>query len=171
MSEAFSRLAAESATDSQWTVRNVALGDRPSTAELNVAANSVSSSLLPIGTLHVRAEPASRRVRTESVRVSTLDVELAGEPRTSRLWLKLDVQGYERAVLDGAHQTLGRTRVVQCELSSRELYSGQAPYLEILAALNRAGYSLVYIVPGFADPSTGELLQFDVLVARLEEPL
>jgi FkbM family methyltransferase len=171
MREAFDRLASEASWDRHWTVRRVALGDRPSTAELHVSANSVSSSLLSVGPRHLRAEPASRHVRTETVQVSTLDNELAGDLSVSRFWLKLDVQGYEKAVLEGASAVLARSRVVQCELSTQELYQGQAPYLEVLATLDAARYSPVYLLPGFADAATGEMLQFDVIVARIDAAL
>ena len=71
----------------------------------------------------------------------------------------------------GAPAVLARSRVVQCELSTQELYQGQALYLEVLGALDAARYSPVYVVPGFADPLTGEMLQFDVIVARLDAAL
>ena len=107
--QAFNRLASEASSDRRWTVRRVALGDHPSTAELHVTANSVSSSLLPIGALHLLAEPASRHVRTETVQVSTLDNEMAEELPRSRFWLKVDVQGYEKVVLRGAPAVLARS--------------------------------------------------------------
>ena len=53
----------------------------------------------------------------------------------------------------------------------RELYQGQAPYLDVLRTLDDARFSPVYVVPGFADALTGEMLQFDVIVARLDGAL
>lgn len=169
MHDAFSRLKAQASSDTQWEVRQVALGDAAGEAELHVTANSVSSSLLPISAHHAALEPTSRIVRSEAVRVSTLDSELHGEPPKSRFWLKLDVQGYEGAVLAGGEAALARTHVVQCELSNRELYHGQSNYLAILQRLDLAGFTPVYVLPGFSDPLTGEMLQFDIIAARLPD--
>ena len=167
MGEAFARLQRSAADDPLWEARLVALGSKAGSADLQVAANSVSSSLLTIGALHVAAEPASRTVRTETVPVSTLDAELADEAAEHRYWLKLDVQGYEREVLLGAAEMLAHSRVVQCELSTRQLYAGQPRYLDVLPLLDDAGFTPVDVVPGFCDPATGEMLQFDVIAARV----
>jgi FkbM family methyltransferase len=167
MKEAFEHLQKEAASDCEWEVRRLALGRRKETRELQVAANSVSSSLLPIVIQHVRAEPTSRTVGTEKVHVSTLDDELVAESPDARLWLKLDVQGYELAVLEGAPNVLQRCHIVQCEVSLRELYKGQAHYLEILETLNTAGFTPVRFIPGFSDARTGEMLQVDLIGARI----
>jgi FkbM family methyltransferase len=167
MKEAFEHLRKEAASDSRWEVRRLAIGSGIDTAELRIAANSVSSSLLPIGVRHIQMEPMSRTVRTEIVRVSTLDHELAAESPEARMWLKLDVQGYELAVLEGAPSVLKRTRIIQCEVSVRELYEGQPHYLEILERLNSAGFTPVQFISGFCDARTEELLQFDLIGARL----
>jgi len=166
MGEAFARLQRNATADPMWEARMAALGAEPGSATLRVSANSVSSSLLPIGSVHVEAEPASRTVRTEMVPVSTLDAELAAEAQEHGYWLKLDVQGYEKEVLLGATDVLTHTRVVQCELSTRQLYAGQPSYLDVLPLLDEAGFTPVNIVPGFCDPATGEMLQFDIVAAR-----
>ena len=165
MREAFDRLASEARSEGRWAVRRVALGDHPSIAELHVAANSVSSSLLPIGTLHVRAEPASRYVRTESVHVSTLDNELASEPSASRFWLKLDVQGYELSALKGCENLLQHFAYVYAECSFVELYKGHALADEIIAWLRERGFILSGVY-NLAYDRGGKAVQADFLFTR-----
>jgi FkbM family methyltransferase len=166
--QAFQRLRAASLRDGMWEVRRLAIGSHCGVVDLHVAANSVSSSLLPIGELHVQSEPTSRLVGIERVEMSTLDDQFAQDSSGAHFWLKLDVQGYEKMVLDGGRGVLARSRVVQCELSTRELYRGQSDYLEVLAELEQAGFSTVQLLPGFVDPRTGDLLQFDVIAARVD---
>jgi FkbM family methyltransferase len=170
MQEAYERLARAARDDPRWTTRNVALGDTAGVCPLHVAANSVSSSLLPMADLHLQAEPASREVRVERVSVATLDDALSDEPASTRLWLKLDVQGYEERVLGGASRVVTQAQVVQCELSTRQLYEGQSHWVSVLTRLDAEGFSPVYILPGFSSATTGELLQFDLVMARHWEP-
>jgi len=165
MEAAFGLLQKVAASDPLWTVTKSALGDKAGEARLGVAANSVSSSLLPITAAHVEAESASRTTGHEIVTVTTLDAQLR-DVKGDALWLKLDVQGYEHQVLLGATETLGRTEVVQCEMSFRELYAGQTHYLDLLQFLDAAGFLPVSVVPGLTHPVTGEAMQCDLLYAR-----
>jgi FkbM family methyltransferase len=165
LAAAHARLLSASADDPSWVVHRLAVSDRDGEARLHVAGNAgASSSLLPMAETHRRVAPHASYVGEETVALSTLDaVEL---PRGERLMLKLDVQGAERAVLDGARRTLGRVRVIECELSLVELYEGQALMAELVAQLAAAGFALWGLRPAFADPSTGRLLQADGLFVR-----
>jgi FkbM family methyltransferase len=165
LAEAFERLREAAEGDGAWEVRRVALGDKTGEADLHVAANEgASSSLLAMSETHVRAAPHASVVGSERVPVSRLDdVSL---PAGHHVFLKLDVQGGERAVLDGATETLKRVRVVECELSLVELYEGQALLAEQLARLSEAGFALWGLQPSFADQASGRLLQADGLFVR-----
>nr|WP_245327991.1 FkbM family methyltransferase [Xanthobacter flavus] len=54
--------------------------------------------------------------------------------------LKMDLQGGERAVLEGAGDTLAETVCIQLEVSFVPLYKGQAPYGEMDLALRARGF-------------------------------
>ncbi len=165
MEAAFALLNRAASSDPRWTVTRTALGDKAGEAQMDLAANSVSSSLLAITAAHIEADSASRTMGHEIVRVTTLDSQLR-DVKGDALWLKLDVQGYEHRVLLGATETLGRTEVVQCEISFRELYAGQTHYLDLLGFLDAAGFLPVSVVPGLAHPVTGEAMQCDLLYVR-----
>jgi FkbM family methyltransferase len=165
LAAAYAELEEAAAGDAAWSTRRLALGDATGEAELHVAGNDgASSSLLEMGPAHLQAAPAARYVGTERVPVARLDdVELLP---VERLFLKLDVQGAERAVLAGARETLLRVRVVECELSLVELYEGQALLEEQLALLREAGFAPWSLQGSFADPSSGRLLQADGIFVR-----
>lgn len=163
--QAYELLAEKAKKQSHWHVRRRALSDQSGVAMLQVAANSVSSSLLPVAEEHVLAEPRSRTVSQEEVQVVTLDSEMQDELGRP-FWLKLDVQGHELAVLRGAEQTLSDTYAVQAEISFGDLYHGQADWLELCAFLIERGFRLRYLEPGFEDRKTGYMLQADVLFLR-----
>jgi FkbM family methyltransferase len=170
LSAAFEVLRRNAERDPHWTAERAAVSDRPGTLTLNVAANSVSSSALPILDRHTSAAPASRYVTSEEVEATTVDELVARHalvPETTLL--KIDVQGYEQSVLDGAAETLSRFGAVRTELSLVPLYDGQALLPEIVERLGRHGLELWFVEPGFTEPGTRRLLQLDGMFFRRED--
>jgi len=171
LSAAHARLSARAATHPRWRVMpRGALGERAGRMEINIAGNSFSSSLLPMTATHVAAASSSAYVASEPVEVRTLD-ELVGPGMVAgrRAFLKLDVQGYEAKVIDGAAATLPLLAAIQLELSVRPLYDGQPDYVQLLGRLAAAGFRLHQIYDSWCD-ERGSLLQFDALLVKAEGP-
>jgi hypothetical protein len=119
---------------------------------------------------HREAAPGTGYVADETIDVRTLDEEFAGVSRGARhVYLKLDVQGYEGAVLDGARRALPSIDTIQLELSLVPLYEGGPLMDEMWARLRGMGYQMVSIEPGFADDRTGLLLQVDGIFHRIRD--
>ena len=166
------RQRAKRIAPTNWRVAScVALGSANGTLEMNIAGNSVSSSILPMMTAHEDAAPLSRYVRKEVVQVRRLD-EIAMDylPCDGCILIKIDTQGYELEVLKGATQLLGRTVALQLELSLVKLYAGAPSFVEAVSFANSLGYELFGIVPGFRDKRNGRLLQVDGFFMRCEPP-
>jgi FkbM family methyltransferase len=162
--EAFSAMSVRAAADPLWDVRQVALGDEDRTLTLNVAANSFSSSLLPMLDRHLEAAPHSHYVGIQEclvVRLDSVAEELLGG--AERVLLKLDVQGYEMSVVRGATANLSRVAVVESELSLVPLYVGQALLPDVVNFLQEQGFELVFLERAFVDRRTGYILQMDGL--------
>lgn len=167
LTTAFSALQAQAAGDPRWRVHRLGLGDRSGRHKINVANNSYSSSLLPMLPAHEAAAPDSRYVTVEEIEVTTLDAVFASlAPTGRRIMLKIDTQGYELHVLQGALQCLESIDTLQLELSLVPLYDGELLYDKICEWLAERRYSLVSIEPGFSDSKTGRLLQFDGIFHR-----
>lgn len=163
LEEAFAQLAATAARDVGWTCHRMALGAVAGEAQINVASNLASSSLLEMEVGHHVGAPEVSIVGVETVPVSRLD-DVLDDDRPCLL--KLDVQGYEDRVLDGAPATLARARLLQCELSIAKLYAGQAPFRALVDRLDDAGFGLVDLDPFFYDRTDGRVLSLDALFAR-----
>jgi FkbM family methyltransferase len=163
------RLRARHAGDARWRSYELALGSDSGFAELNVAGNSSSSSFLSMLPSHVEYAPESTNVGAATVALKTLD-ELAGDVigGAQRPFLKIDTQGYEGRVLDGARTSIGRFVGVQVELSIIPLYEGAPLATEMIDRLQSEGLTLASIEPGFAEPVTGRLLQFDGVFFRVD---
>ncbi|MEJ7832135.1 MAG: FkbM family methyltransferase [Nocardioides sp.] len=167
LGEPFARLARAAEGDSSWTAVRTAVSDVPGALTVHIAGNSVSSSVLPMLAAHSKADPRSSYVGEEVVAATTVDrlvAEHGLDPATS--YLKVDVQGFESAVLDGAAGTLDRFAAVQLELSMVPLYDGQALIGEITDRMSARGFELWILMPEFSDRATGRSLQCDGVYVR-----
>lgn len=167
LSAAFAELERRVAGDPRWDARRVALSDSDGRAEIHVSGNSTSSSLLDMGERHLRSAPESAYVGTEEVETARLDSLWEGLVRAGeRVFLKLDVQGFEMHVLRGAERALAELRGVQAELALAHLYEGDSPWRAVVERLGELGFELAGVEPGFADPESGRMLQFDGVFLR-----
>lgn len=169
--EAHSVLLERSQNDPMWVVAPaMALGDFDGESEINVSGNSVSSSIRRMSKAHESAAPASKYIGKEKIKVRRLDSVFSEYVSgASRPFLKIDTQGYESQVIDGAAECLDHFIGVQTEMSLFELYEDQELYFEIAQRLRDKGFRLVGLVPGFTDNNTGHLLQADGLFFRVSE--
>jgi len=168
LSAPFEVLAARAAMDPAWDVVHAAVGDEDRDIVINVAGNAgASSSVLSMLDAHEDAAPESRYVGTEVVAQRRLDGLLPefGIGKKNPAFLKLDVQGYEAAVLNGAAELLDARAIVglQMELSLVPLYAGAITYREGLNRAEQLGMQLMGLIPGFSDPRSGRLLQADAV--------
>jgi FkbM family methyltransferase len=169
LSAAHEILAHAARHDAGWVIHpRCAIGDHDGTATINIAGNSVSSSLLPILESHVVAASAAAYVSAEQSPLRRLD-SVAGAylGAAARPFLKIDTQGYEWQVLDGAVDTLPRIQGILCEMSLVPLYEGQRLWKDMLSRLERSGFTLWSIQRGFIDPHDGRSLQVDAAFVRL----
>ncbi|WP_319436687.1 FkbM family methyltransferase [Mycobacterium sp. RTGN5] len=170
LQEPFRRLSDKAKVDDTWDAVRSAIGDTDGEVTINVAANDgQSSSVLPMLPSHTNAAPDSRYIGTETVIQQRLDSILpqlgVGPGSGSRVFLKVDVQGYEGAVLDGAAELLAERVIVglQLELSLVPLYGGAMTYREGIDRAEGLGMTLMGLEPAFADPGSGQLLQADAV--------
>ena len=168
LSSAHAILSNAAQANAKWKIHpRVAVGDRDGEIEINVAGNSVSSSVLPMLDEHSYAAVGSAYVASERTPLIRLDT-VAGHylSADSRPFIKIDTQGFEWQVLDGATKTLKRAQGVLLELSLVPLYEGQRLWREIIERMENEGFTLWAIQKGFTDPRTGRSLQVDAIFLR-----
>lgn len=159
-------LARRAGHDPRWQTFNVAVGAEKGTAQINVSANSFSSSLLPMTETHLRAAPESRVIGSQQVEVTTVaDIVTELGLKRDKTLLKIDTQGFEEQVLAGAGDLLNEFAAVQLELSFVELYEGQALFDEGVSRMRDCGLRLWTLETGISDQH-GQLLQCDGLFLR-----
>ncbi|MBA3264341.1 MAG: FkbM family methyltransferase [Thermoleophilaceae bacterium] len=165
VAEAYAELERRAQADGAWEAVRVAASDVDGEITLNVTGDSRSSSVLP---RNERFADKPGWAPKESRRVAARRLDgLVGEllrPQ-ERAHLKLDIQGYERQVLDGAGDSLARFEALELELSVTPLYEGQAQLTEMLPLLAGRGFRPVCLEPILLDDD-GLLMELDGLFAR-----
>jgi FkbM family methyltransferase len=169
--DAFRELVRNAAADPLWECHHVGLADATRAGVINVSENSYSSSLLPVSPVSLAIEPSIGYVRSEAIALRRLD-DLFDEvcQSTDTVYLKVDTQGYELPVINGALASLRRIKLVQLETSFFPVYVGEPLADEMIGFLRHLGFRVVSIEPGWEDPVTAELLQADVIFVRDAEP-
>lgn len=143
-----------------------AIGESEGTIEMNVNTHTHSSSVLPLAKAHKDAFPEACVERTVSVKLSTLDKELADIELITPVLLKIDVQGFEPMVLKGAPETLKKVDYVLLEVSFKPMYEGELPFDGIVSIMEGCGFVFSRPVDWLSSPVTDEVLQMDALFVR-----
>ena len=168
LSDAHSKLLQASTGDSAWEAYpRCALGDHNGEIEINIAGNSLSSSVLPMLAAHRNAAPDSVYKGRETAPLHTIDSVVPQYLQNSKApFLKIDTQGFEWQVLDGARASLPLIQGVLVELSLVPLYEGQHLWQEVMTRLEAEGFALWAFEPVFSDPNDGRTLQVDGVFYR-----
>ena len=163
----FDRLRAASADDDAWEIRNEAVGAEPGRLPIHVANKDASSSLLPPSERMADVAGFLSFDETVEVPVCRLDDVFDGLVRPGeRVAMKVDTQGYESAVLEGAERSLGRIDAVTLELSFVPLYQGEPPAEAVMAWMRARGFAPAFVAPAFTERPSRRWLQADVLFVR-----
>lgn len=150
-----------------WEVHRFAAGETNGEIEINISENLQSSSILSMAAQHEQSAPNSRYISKETVPMRTLDSFFDNRlNQLESIFLKLDVQGYEKHVLLGAPNLLAKSVGILVEASLVPLYHGSILIDEMISTLNSEGYILKNIERVFGDEQTQQLLQVDCAFFR-----
>jgi FkbM family methyltransferase len=168
LTSAWGILKESSKSDSNWEVApRMAIGNADGETEIHVSANSYSSSVLGRLRALETAAPESRYVSAERTPLRRLDSVAAEYIRPgSKLFLKIDTQGFETQVLEGAVESLKHAVGLHIEVSFVSLYEGQALFPQISSLLRAAGFEMWDMTPNFYDPTSLRMLQGDAVFFR-----
>lgn len=167
--ELASVLRGKAAADPAWHVEQLALDREAGLTVFNVMVESQLSSLrAPAGDQPEIFRPQNSVARRIEVMRSTLAIEL---PRWRerlgfrRPYLKLDTQGSDLAVVEGAGESIAGFVGLQSELSFVRLYDGAIGYRETLDAYDRLGFTLSALVPN-NEGNFPALVEMDAILVR-----
>jgi FkbM family methyltransferase len=149
-------------SDPKVSLHEIAIGPDDKCTMIHVSHADDSSSLLPIGTRQSELFPGTQEREQRIINVRRLDRVLCREDIEEPALLKIDVQGFEKEVLDGCKALLPYFSHIYMECSFVELYCGQVLAHEIITFLSEIGFDLSGIYNLYYD-ETGIAIQGDFL--------
>jgi FkbM family methyltransferase len=162
-SETFALLSDAARGDDDWHCRQEALGPNDGHVVLNLTRTSLGSSVFRRSSLHSHMWPDDIDAGTERVRVRSLRSlwdELGCEG--SRVLLKLDVEGAELSVLQGAGPVLRSIALLELELPLVALHHDAPTLTDMLSFLTEQGFAPVALEQNHrGDEATGQMLMID----------
>lgn len=165
--DTFKKLQIETKKHHNWTPVNIALGERDGVVQINVSKNSYSSSLLKMLPLHLESAPESIYVGKEIVKINKIDTVFNSFCKEDdKVFLKIDTQGYEKKVLEGANESIKKISGVHLEMSLIPLYEGESLFSNMLIFMKDLGFDLCSLENGFYNRTSGQLLQVDGIFFR-----
>lgn len=164
--EAFRILSANAGQDERWRVEQVALGDETGTGELQHYEHSSYNSFRrpsSFGTAVWRLK-VGRSEKVPVVRLDEVDLPLDGH---SSSLLKIDTQGFDLQVLQGAAGVLDQISVLQFELPMINLYEGVVDFHSMVAAVETMGFAVSGLFPITHDGHL-RVVEFDCIAVRVQ---
>jgi len=162
LSSAYAVLSNNAINHMNWQCENFALGNKEEKAVIHVSGNSYSSSLLDILPSHIAFDADSDYISEETIQVKRIDDVFADYCLpTDVVMLKIDTQGFEKDVLEGAQESLKNITLLQLEISIEPLYDKEVLFVEMVNYLQEKGFDLFALENGIRNPDNGKLLQVD----------
>lgn len=140
---------------------NHALGDINGESIIFHNEFSPSSSMLKVKQAHTEAFPFTKNSKEEKIVIKKLDSIIDELELVPKILLKIDVQGYELAVLRGALKIIPKCDIIILETSFIELYEGQPLFDEVYKFLTEYGFEFVGNLDQLSSPLNGQILQAD----------
>ncbi len=170
VSEAHRLLKKRSKAYPQWTVAPpCAIGNENGEIEIKVSDDSVFSSALDIKDSYVAHNPKSRAIRSERVPLHRIDsiapqyIDL----KDGNTLLKIDTQGFEKQVLEGATELLPHLKGIKIEIPLYPIYEGSDfAFYEIADFMKERGFQPYSFHIEGVDLNTGRVNTIDGLFFR-----
>jgi FkbM family methyltransferase len=147
------------------TLHRIALGAENGSATMRVTSSSDASSMLPLaraGRDHFRLA----EVEQTTVGMRRLDDYVMDANLPMPDLIKLDVQGFELQVIEGAASTIDHAQALIVEVAFVEVYAGQCSFADVCSTLAAKGFGVHAF--SASTPLGRPLVQADVLFRRTD---
>jgi FkbM family methyltransferase len=164
----FQVLSEHAAARPPWKAFKYALGSQNGRAEINLNEDDVLTSFLP-SNKPTSTHPRNRVVAKETVDVRRLDSvfhEVVAGIHSTRLYLKLDTQGFDLEALRGAEGVLGHFLGAQSEISFIPIYQGMPTSLETIREFQNRDFDVVDFMPVTRASDGLLMMEMDCIFAR-----
>ena len=164
--EPYNELLVNTKSFPKFNPYNFALGDYEGTTEMYSNEFSQSSSMLEMADSHKQAFPHTKNTTSITVNIQTLDLIASKLELDTDILLKIDVQGSEKQVLDGAKETLKKVKIIIIETSYISLYKDQPLFGDVHNYLADLGFRFHGNLGQLIHPVEGSVLQGDSIFIK-----
>ncbi len=149
-------LTQKASKDKNWLIYDFALGSQETSQEINVMKADVFSSFLnPDHSIVDQFQQENRLDYQEIVAIKTLDSVmnlLKKQHSIKNVYLKMDTQGYDLEVINGAGESIPDILALQTEVSMRKIYEEMPTFLDMYQTLIDEGFEITGMFPVNRDP-------------------
>ena len=168
----FEILKQAASRDKNWTVNNFALGNEDTTGYINISGKSDNSSILNMLPLHSQSNANLGYVGKQEIQIKKLDSIFNSFVKPGEnVMVKIDTQGYEKNVIDGALESLKKISILQVEMSIVPLYENEMLFKEMITYFENLGFQLYSLENGHYNRNTGQLLQVDGIFTKANQQI
>lgn len=146
---------------------NFALGNQNSDISFFQNAHSHASSALKVSNYQKENIPKTKDYQEIKVQCLRLDEFKFEQPLIAPILLKLDVQGFEKNVLEGASVFLEKVDYIILEVSFISMYDDEPLFDEMHSYLKEKGFQLVAPIGALPDANLA-IPQLDMLYKRVD---
>ena len=147
-----------------WEIaEKMAIGNNCGFIEINVSSDSLFSSIKNISQTYTDYNKSSKAITQEKVKINSIDsLENIYFSKDENIFLKIDTQGYEKEVLEGAERSLGFVNGIKIEIPLVPIYDKiEWGLLEIVSFLNQRGFTCVSLNEVAVNNATGLVHEVD----------
>lgn len=148
-------------------IYNFALGNQEGDIEFYENNYSHASSVLPISVFQKTNFPKTAVTKKIKVPIKKIEKLFYGKKLQGPILMKLDVQGFEKDVIEGAGELIHQIDYLLFETSFIQMYDGEPLFSEMHDFMNSIGFRLVAPV-GFLQSEKSIILQMDMLYKRVK---
>lgn len=162
LKDVFEVLKQHALHDKNWIVNNYALGNEDSVGIINVSKKSDCSSILNMLPEHKQSASGLEYITQQEIEIKKLDTVFSSfAGKSDNVMVKIDTQGYEKNVIDGAFESLRKIMIIQLEMSIVPMYENEMLFVEMIEYLKNKDFQLYSLENGHYNRKTGRLLQVD----------
>ncbi|MBN8730688.1 MAG: FkbM family methyltransferase [Acidobacteria bacterium] len=168
--DSLSILRARAQSEPNWKVLPYALSDNSGQREFHIFQHSKFNSLEDASEygsenygLHVK-----QSVVVETRRLDDILASLVSGIDNPRVYLKMDTQGHDRHVLDGASGVLSGVLALQTEIGARRIYSGTDSFGQLQDYFQALGYLPTGFYPVNKERDGLIVVEWDCVMARTQ---
>jgi FkbM family methyltransferase len=168
----FHELQDAARSGSEWDCYRLALGPTNGDLDLHVSRDTISTSAFEPTSEHLALYPEAAQIGVERVPMRTLSSlwESLG-CHGKRVYLKIDAEGFELKVLDGAAGALDGIQIIELEICLMPHYRAAPLLPDVLDYMRSRRFSVVAIEPNLGDDyETGQTLAVEGIFRADRDP-